>query len=229
MKRLCTKYLCATVLMLFSMVAMTQDEPNALSNSKSVSEEQYESLKSEVNFEKTKNAVRPKPNKKEKKKEENPKNHSNWKKVASLFELLGYIAIAAVIGFLIYFIFSSIKLDKKIDTKSESVALEEPENIEDLEIDQLISSAEAQKDFRLAIRYQFLKILQTLSKNDIIKWKLDKTNRDYNRELRGKEIGKSFQWASRLFEQIWYGKHDISQEAYQELSPRFIAINESIA
>ncbi len=81
-----------------------------------------------------------------------------------------------------------------------------PENIESVDIDGLIEEALKNGDYRLAIRWCFLKSLQLLNKNKQITWMPAKTNIDYQYELSDRTMREDFSKLSYVFEYVWYGE-----------------------
>lgn len=102
------------------------------------------------------------------------------------------------------------------------------EHIEGIDINNLLSTAIEQKDYRLAIRYQFLLTLQKLSKGDIIEWHFDKTNSDYFTEIEQPEIKKGFKKIAYLYDYIWYGEQTIDDTKYTKSVLDFESINKQI-
>jgi hypothetical protein len=90
--------------------------------------------------------------------------------------------------------------------------IEQEEDINQLNFDELISSAMDKKQFKLAIRYLFLKSLKLLSERDLIRLKDNKTNYEYLREIKNSDIAEAFRDATFRFEWIWYGDFPIDDE-----------------
>ncbi|MGQ1909245.1 hypothetical protein ACT3CE_05605 [Marinifilum sp. RC60d5] len=88
-----------------------------------------------------------------------------------------------------------------------------------------ISKAIQNKEFRLAVRYQFLASLKTLSKLDFITWKSEKTNTDYILEIKEQSIKVEFTKLSKLYEAVWYGNFPIVQEDYKVIGADFDRFN----
>jgi cell division protein FtsX len=108
--------------------------------------------------------------------------------------------------------------------KSASVKIdfsEFEEDIHEIDFDALIEEAERRKDFRKVVRLQFLKLLKQLSDKDLIKWKIDKTNRDYIMELTDHSQKKSFRELARLYEYIWYGDFQTDEQHFREAIAKF--------
>ena len=81
-----------------------------------------------------------------------------------------------------------------------------PEDIEGIDMDALIEDAFGKGNYRLAIRWCFLKSLQWLNKQNKITWQPAKTNVDYQHELNEKTIKENFTDLSKVFEYVWYGE-----------------------
>lgn len=56
-------------------------------------------------------------------------------------------------------------------------------HIENVDLNSLIKNALKEENYRLAIRYMYLKTLKHLSLNNFINWHFEKTNRDYYLEI----------------------------------------------
>lgn len=100
-------------------------------------------------------------------------------------------------------------------------------NLEDVALDQYVNRALAQSDYRLAVRLYFLQVLQLLAAQKHIKWKKDKTNRDYLRELSQHPERNTIRELMHLFERNWYGESqldelsfDVAQRQYRALLAR---------
>lgn len=92
-------------------------------------------------------------------------------------------------------------------------------------INRLINTAEAQGDYRLAIRLHFLKTLRLLDDNDHIVWRSGKTNHEYQTEIKDKLLKEHFDGLSYVFEYSWYGQFEIKdQSQYHELREGYITL-----
>lgn len=79
----------------------------------------------------------------------------------------------------------------------------------------LISKAEEQNNYRLAIRYYFLFILKTMSSKNLIKIEEDKTNSEYLREINNQKIENQFSSALYIFNYTWYGEFEVNKLQYK--------------
>jgi hypothetical protein len=84
-----------------------------------------------------------------------------------------------------------------------------------------IDKATVQGNYRLAVRLMYLRLLKNMSENNIIQYKQDKTNFDYLLQLHPTKHYNSFFRITRNYEYSWYGKFDVSENAYRVISSEF--------
>ena len=89
--------------------------------------------------------------------------------------------------------------------------IDNDEDINQLNIDELISSAMDSKQYKLAIRYLYLKSLKLLADRELIELKNNKTNHQYISEIKNNQIANAFQRATLSFEWIWYGDFPVDE------------------
>lgn len=89
-------------------------------------------------------------------------------------------------------------------------------NIHEANFKTLISKAESEDNYRLAIRYYYLWLLKTLSQAEIIEYDVEKTNSDYYLEINNETIKKEFSYTSYLYNYIWYGEFDIDSQQFDK-------------
>ncbi|GGX31644.1 DUF4129 domain-containing protein [Aquimarina muelleri] len=95
------------------------------------------------------------------------------------------------------------------------------EHIENIDLNELITNALSEKNYRLAIRYMYLKALQDLSIKNIIQYHFEKTNTDYYKEITDSSLKTNFNRISYLYDYIWYGEFDLDEEGYQNAKKSF--------
>ncbi len=142
---------------------------------------------------------------------------------ASYFlQWLVYLAVIAVIGFLIYRFAPGFAKHFKREPKPEKedrVILGERVSANESAGD-LFREAErfaAQGDLRSAIRKGYIAVLCELSDRRLIGLARHKTNRDYLRELRKKrELYSGMSGLTQSFESHWYGEKPSSEEDWEE-------------
>lgn len=110
-----------------------------------------------------------------------------------------------------------------LDAKKARQVTEMPENIEELDLDQLLRDAEKGSDWRMALRYQWLKVLRKLVEEGRIKWQPRFTDADYLSQLKEPALRVTFSELSFLFKWIWYGDAPMDAQRYQHLKPAFEA------
>ncbi|MEK6155189.1 DUF4129 domain-containing protein [Flavobacteriaceae bacterium 3-367] len=138
-----------------------------------------------------------------------------------IYVLMGALAIYFLVKFLIRENMSSIFTKKStaiidIDLSSE--------HIEKVDLDAMIRAALDQRDYRLAVRYQYLRVLKVLSQKSLIDWHYEKTNSDYKREIEAPRIRSLFEEVSYLYDYIWYGEQSIDEAKYKKAQTRFVAL-----
>src|SRR5690606_4231613 len=98
---------------------------------------------------------------------------------------------------------------------------EMPEDIFAINYQREIDKATAQRNYRLAVRLMFLRLLKSMSERNIIRYQQDKTNLDYLMQLHNTTYYKDFFRITRNYEYSWYGKFDVSEEAYRLIRKDF--------
>lgn len=137
--------------------------------------------------------------------------------------LIWFIIIGGFVAVLIWYLASSnISLFRR---RSAPISLDEEEvlneDIFEIKYDKEIQSAIASQNFRLAIRLMYLRTLKELSDRQIIHFAQEKTNSEYLRELNNTPYYKNFFQLTREFEYTWYGKLQLSPEAFSSVERDF--------
>lgn len=95
------------------------------------------------------------------------------------------------------------------------------EHIEQIDLDEFIRNALAQNNYRLAIRFMFLKALKELSFRNLIAWHFDKTNLDYYHEIEHPGLKENFKELSYLYDYVWYGEFDLDAPGFANAQHNF--------
>lgn len=111
--------------------------------------------------------------------------------------------------------------DKKIKDESVFTDVSPNEDIHQSNLEELYAQALAAGNFRLAVRYYYLLVIRELSNKQLITWKKEKTNSDYIFDMMSNAFGKPFREITFLFEKIWYGKPELSEQNFLLVSSRF--------
>lgn len=89
-------------------------------------------------------------------------------------------------------------------------------------IDSLIAKAEIDRDYRLAIRLHYLKLLRLLDTAGTIQWRAGKTNHDYLLEIKNVNLKDKVDNLNYIYEYSWYGQFEIEDASqYQQLKDPF--------
>lgn len=103
------------------------------------------------------------------------------------------------------------------------------ENIEDPDFHSLISEAIKNREFKLAIRYFYLQMLQDLNHYGMIKWEAAKTNSDYSDEIKSEGIKERFSRSALIYEYIWYGDFELNESVFDSARESFELFEKSLS
>jgi Domain of unknown function (DUF4129) len=144
---------------------------------------------------------------------------------AFVYFLYIVIGIGIIIG---VYILVSVLLGKEgawlINRKSDDKSVfygDELEQSADTDFKSLINKALESNDFRLAIRYQYLLLLQKMAHKNIIELHKDKTNSDYQYEIKNATLRQSFGYLSYIYDYAWYGEFEVSRPDYEQAEKAF--------
>ncbi len=101
-------------------------------------------------------------------------------------------------------------------------------NLQVVDFERMIDQAENQNEFRLAIRYYYLWLLKKLSKADLIEYDQEKTNLDYQNEIRSQKLKSDFSYTSYLYNYIWYGHFDVTRGQFKQARRAFDKLLKSL-
>ncbi|MFI5155164.1 MAG: DUF4129 domain-containing protein [Chitinophagales bacterium] len=140
-----------------------------------------------------------------------------------------YIILGGTVAFAIYviavrnrlFIFYSSPGKKKAE-----VAEEIESNGEGL--DEKIEAAVEAGNYRLALRYMYLRTLKTADEKGLIQFMIQKTNSEYVSELRGKAIAREFGFLTAAYEWAWYGGFEIRAEQFRPIKEQYDILNKKM-
>jgi len=151
-----------------------------------------------------------------------PKNAG--KLLSFLMESLPYVAVLVfaylIFRFLIGRDLISLSKNKKFK-QPQVINLDDEQIIKEADLDQLINDAIGQNDYRLAVRYYYLKLLKTLIDKDLINWHSEKTNRDYVNEINNPLLKKVFSELTFIYDYVWYGKYNPAPNDFESIKNKF--------
>jgi len=146
-----------------------------------------------------------------------------------LTPVLWILAIAFVL-FILYTLFlrdGAFRRNSKKATLSNQEAPQE-EVKPGSDMDRLIRQALQSRNYRMAIRYQYLNSLYKLAEKGLVQFAVDKTNYQYVSELTKQEQRNEFAKLTLHYEYVWYGEFEIDETVYKKLEPGFTAFYNKI-
>ena len=138
---------------------------------------------------------------------------------------MGILALYLLIKFLVGENLSSVFTKKAVPVFDMELS---EEQLAQVDLDALLQTALEKRDYRLAIRYQYLKVLKILSEKNIIEWNFDKTNLDYQKEINVPRTKVAFIEVSNLYDHIWYGEQELDEIKYHVAQRRFKTLNDTL-
>lgn len=155
------------------------------------------------------------------------------RQVESLFQSKGYSVFVDYLIYIIMFaaliiiISGLLKSDLRglfYGTKNKSLSgfAEQTEDIGNIDFEKLIIEALAKNNYKVAVRYHYLKILLILSKLNLIELKEFKTSRQFVSEIKNPEKYLiSFKSITSVFEKVWYGNYVLEEISYKSVEEGF--------
>jgi hypothetical protein len=115
---------------------------------------------------------------------------------------------------------------KKMDTPEIDIYTE---NVHNMDFDSLIANALKNKDYRLVIRFLYLKNLKLLTDKEFIEWKPNKTNYSYRYEIENQAVRSQFMETTFIFDYIWYGEFIPDEANFPVIYNRMESFSKTIA
>ena len=138
--------------------------------------------------------------------------------------LIWILIVAAFFAALIWYLTTSnILIFAKARRPIHPVSQEEEmsEDIFAINYNKELDKAIAVGDYRLAIRLMFLRLLKNLSNKNIIQYRQGRTNFEYLSQLFSTRYYNDFFRLTRNYEYAWYGKFEVSGEAFKTIRNDF--------
>lgn len=152
---------------------------------------------------------------------------------SEMYGILKIIVYSVLIVFAIYILVKLLVGDNATSFFGRKGTLVAPlniqeEHIENIDIDSYIKNALKEENYRLAIRFMYLKSLKLLSLGNIINWHFEKTNSDYYREIENETTKEDFKKASYLYDNIWYGEFALDKSGFENAKKDFDKLNQNL-
>jgi len=135
-----------------------------------------------------------------------------------IWQILLFLIIAFVVVFALYKILKNQKpsaVKTVVDVENEW----NPEVVTKSELELKLEESLLKEDYRSCIRIYFTFILKELIKKNWIKWRKEKTNWDYAREMYPQKSSIQFNECVRIYDLVWYGEYTINKDVYELLQP----------
>jgi hypothetical protein len=143
--------------------------------------------------------------------------------LAILLDILPYLLLGLLLAFILY-LFGKINPGNYIfgtPDGGEVHFTEEEKIIKTRDIKRLIEKAVASENYRLAVRYHFLYLLQQLSREEIVTYDPAKTDEEYVLEIKDQDLQGIFRKVSRIYDYVWYGDFAPNATDYQKIKNEF--------
>ncbi|MBS4066955.1 MAG: DUF4129 domain-containing protein [Chitinophagaceae bacterium] len=134
-----------------------------------------------------------------------------------VFRFLIWVIVIGAVLFLIFRLFLSEKGLFAAPASRKKLSTEETEIEDDDSYAKRIADAEKKGAYRLAVRYHYLQVLNTLAAKGWLQLSPDKTNYQYLRELSGKPVRNHFARITLHYDYAWYGNFEVDVNVYQTI------------
>ncbi len=141
-----------------------------------------------------------------------------------LVRIILYIIIIGVLVVVLYLILKNFLnfFDERVPSSDLKNIVENlEENIHEADFETLLANALTNKEFKLAVRILYLKTIKQLADKEIIKWKKEKTNGHYIREIASPKTSSMFSFLTLAYENAWFSTYQVDEAKYKKLSRHF--------
>lgn len=134
---------------------------------------------------------------------------------------LMYVLVFGLIAYIIFKLIDNNNLFYRAKGKSLSLNTGEEEMMEETDLQTRIDQSVREKDFRKAVRYSFVQLLQQLDQRGWIRYHTKATNHDYQLQLANTSFYNDFLFLVQVYEYVWYGEFNISEQQFLSIQPKF--------
>ena len=131
-----------------------------------------------------------------------------------------FVVIIVVLLFFLIKLLSNIKTNPSLRSQASIYDDDLEERIHDIDLKALLEDALGNRRYQEAIRILFLIQIKILSDKKLISWQKQKTNYQYQKELKN-ELTGPFSHIRLIYEKAWFGKSTVTEDIYKLLSPDF--------
>lgn len=148
-----------------------------------------------------------------------PQNLENF------FSFIQYLFFAILAAAIMYLVIksrfawgSSRNTNYKVEDEiTESTKIERLEDLQSVNFQTQIDNAEANQNYRLAIRLYYLWLIKNLSNAKFIEFHPNKTNQQYCSEMQGSKYSAEFEECTKFYNYVWFGQFSIESDTYQKI------------
>jgi hypothetical protein len=135
---------------------------------------------------------------------------------------------AFFILFILYKLFLSQGVFRRSTATRDNIEPTVAEGLITGDFDVLIRQALAVGNYRLAVRYNYLRTLHKLADRNLIMMAADKTNYQYVTELNDSRYRNDFASLTLSYEYVWYGEFAVEENIYRKIERGFTGFNQKI-
>lgn len=143
--------------------------------------------------------------------------------LAIFLDILPYLLLGILLTLILY-LFTKINPGNYIFGTPAEAELhfdEEEKIIRNRDIGKLIEKAVLKENYRLAVRYHFLYVLQQLSRKELVVYDNAKTDEDYINEINDPNLKSQFRRVNRIYDFVWYGNFETTAQDYQKIKSEY--------
>ena len=93
----------------------------------------------------------------------------------------------------------------------------------------LIARAEAAGQYDVAVRLLYIASLRQLNDAGLIRYRKDRSNRDYRQQLSGHFLQAGFRECTRGYERYWYGQYPLGEAEYGVVRDQFRTLTDEVS
>lgn len=161
---------------------------------------------------------------KEEEKKPTKKNNIDLPKMnfsQDLFSIIGWSIFAVlIVGGLVYLVYILSKSNNNFITEqeSENIINQIEENLIASNLDDLINKAVQSGNYELAVKLNYFKVLKTLVVKELIKYRKDKSNKEYLYELFDTPQFREYKALNNAFDRLRFAKIALTESEYNRFS-----------
>ncbi len=145
---------------------------------------------------------------------------NRWTQYAVLILLiLGFVYV--ILKFLNIPVTGLFSFSGKEDPSAQLELFDKENNTNEEELKRLYQLYFNNGAYREAVRILYLIYLKKLEKNNLIKIRYWKTNREYYKEIKNQKDQNIFQSLSKMYEYVWYGQYDLPIKQFKKIEQRY--------